>query len=165
MFPLSKPEIYGIALLALGIAASAAGAYFHHQGYIDGRKDVQVQFDAYRNEVNAASLSAEKEKTRMEKIYEDRVASADAGRNSALAGLRAAQAAASSGRSASASNPVAPSGSKQVCFDAPAYTAAFQQFGKQLDGFIQGARGLIVEGDSAQIDAQTILNAWPKASK
>lgn len=161
MFGISKLEAYGIVLVVLSLLM--AGAYFkgHHSGYVDGRQEEKVLFDAFVNETKAAGLKQQQDNLDKEKSYATNIANAHAGRDAALSELQRVQSAASAGRRASGSNPVAPAGSRQVCIDTSAYNAAFQQFGKQLDGFLQTTRGLAVEGDAAQIDAQSMIRAWP----
>lgn len=164
MNPISRIEIYAIIAAVLGLAIF--GAYFtgHHRGYVEGEQVVQVKFDKFVNDTTAAGLKAQQDNLDKEKLYATNIANATAGRAYALGELQRLQAAASAGRRASTSNPRAAAGSKQVCIDSAAYNAAFQQFGSKLDGFIQAARGFAIEGDSAQIDAKSVIDAWPKSA-
>jgi hypothetical protein len=75
--------------------------------------------------------------------------------------LQLAQAAANARFRAVPSNPSAPAGSQQVCFGSAAYNAAFQQFGAGVTRFLQAASGFAYEGDSAALDAKTLIQAWP----
>lgn len=161
MGALSKLEIYGIAIALLAIAIFAGGAYEHHVGYVAGQKNIQTKFDAFVNDTKAAGLQAQKDNLEKERLYATQITTANVERSDALKRLSVTQA--NSNRRASADNPSAAAGSKAVCISSDAYNSAFQQFGKQLDGFIQDARKLIGEGDAAQIDAQTLLKAWPSA--
>lgn len=161
---MSKIELYGIGLFVMALAFASAYALGHHRGYVEGEQVVQVKFDKFVNDTTAAGLKAQQDNLDKEKTYATNIANATAGRAYALGELQRLQAAASAGRRASTNNPSAAAGSKQVCIDSAAYNAAFQQFGSKLDGFIQAARGLAVEGDSAQIDAKSVIDAWPKSA-
>lgn len=158
---MTRLEIYGIIALVLALAIGGAYAYGHHGGYVEGSHDVQVKFDAFVNDTKAAGLKAQQDNLDKEKLYATNIANANAGRATALSELQRVQAAASAGRRASSSNPAAPAGSSYVCIESKSYNAAFQQFGKRLDEFLPAVRGLAVEGDKAQIDAQSMIRAWP----
>jgi hypothetical protein len=158
---LPKLELYGIVFLILSLGAAAAGLYERHEGRVEGRKEVQDKWDQETAQLKAAAADAKITQLEREKGYVTQVSLAVSARDAALAGLRAAQASAAS-RTASGSNPQAPAGSSYVCYDAPAFNAAFQQFGRQLDGFIQATRGIVAEGDAAAIDARSLIQGWPK---
>lgn len=162
MGSLSKLEVYGIGLLLIVLAAGAFGFYEHHQGYLTGKLEVQTKFDAFVNETKAAGLKQQQDNLDKEKTYAAQIATANTGRADALQRLQLAQQAAErAGRRAASNNPAAAAGRSKVCFTAAGYNAAFKQFGADLDRFIQNARGFAVEGDAAQIDATTLIRAWP----
>ena len=118
----------------------------------------KAEYAAFQTSVKAvgdAQLAKNKEK---EAEYAKNLQTAVDSRADALRRLRVA----SSSSSTPTTNPAAPIGSSQVCTDSATFTAAFQRFGESLDRFIQDTRGYSVEGDSAQIDAQTLLQSWPK---
>lgn len=155
MNPITKLEIY--AAIGLMLVLAMLGAYF--KGKHDGGQIVQLKFDVFVSEVKAAGAKAEADKAIKEKADAEKITAAVAGRDVALARLRDAQASAASRRLPS--NPAAPSGSNKVCFSSTAYNAAFKQFGDGLNKFLQSATGFAIEGDTAQLDAQTLVNAWP----
>lgn len=153
MFGISKLEAYGIGLVLLGLLM--AGAYFkgHHSGYVEGRQEVQTQFDAFKNEVKAAGLKAEQDKIAKEKEDAKRINDAVTARDSALASLRIAAARPRSGFVPPATSGT-PDGSR-VCYDRQALDAAL----RKLDS---GVSGLVTEGDGQVINALSLLKAWPK---
>ena len=164
MFPINKLEIYAILVVVIGLAAVGAGLYERHEGRVEGRAEVQVLFDAFKNDVKAAGLKAEADKLARETQDAKRIDDAVATRNDALNRMRVAEAAARTRFSTVRSNPSAPSGSNQVCFTSTAYNAAFQQFSAGLNRFLQATSGYAFEGDSAALSAKTLIQAWPKPS-
>ena len=139
------------------------GQYWHHETK-DVRKDlavVQANFDSFKDKTSALGEQAKANKALQEKADEDRIRAANTDRDAALDKLRRAQAAANSAGRGVSSNPVAPAGSRQVCFDAAGYNTAFQQFGAGLNRFIQATSGFAFEGDAAAIDAKALIQAWP----
>ena len=56
---------------------------------------------------------------------------------------------------------IAAGSGSQVCFGADAYHAAMGAFGKSLERFVDDAHGFAEQGDAAQIDAVTLIQAWP----
>lgn len=154
MLGLSKLEAYGIILLIVALAAGAFGLYEHHQGYLDGKKEVQIEFDKFKNEVAAAGLKAEQDKLTKEKRDADQIAAAVTGRDAALARLRVEQSRPRGGFVPNGSGSAANSG--KVCYDRAALDAAL----RKLD---TGVSQLVNQGDVAVINALTLLKSWPTA--
>jgi hypothetical protein len=150
-------EAKAIVLGLVGLAFLALLALVHHY-----RSEYQVehaQFESYKQLIEARGKQAEAEKLLQEQKDAQRIASAVSSRDDALGRLRIAQANARS-RTVS-SNPTAPTGSSQVCFRSDAYNAAFSNFGAGLNQFLQAASGFAFEGDSANLDAKALIQAWP----
>ena len=158
---ITKAEIYGIILVVLGLAIGAAYLKGHNSGYVEGKQEIQVQFDRFVNDTKAAGLKAEADKLAKEKEDAKRLDDAVATRNDALKRLLDAQTAARTRFRAVPRNPTAPSGSSKVCFNSGAYNAAFQQFGAGITRFLQDTSGFAYEGDSANLDAKALIQAWP----
>lgn len=143
----------------LGIVCAVLLGVVHYER--SERMVLQAQFDSFKDKTAALGEQQKAANAIKEKADEEKLNAAVASRDDAMRKLQLAQAAASASRRASSQNPAAPAGSRQVCFESAAYTAAFQQFGKQLDGFIQATRGLSVEGDVAAINAKSLIDSWP----
>lgn len=154
--PLSMLWIAGGIALASSVAGGAAA--WKVQGW---RLDaVKSEYAAFVSQVAATGHKAEAEKAIKEKTYAQDIHAAVTERDAALARLREFQA--DSGSSKLPRSPTAPEGSSQVCFGSEAYNAAFKRFGER---YVEGLRGIVelaVEGDSAAIDAQALINSWPK---
>jgi hypothetical protein len=148
----TKLEIYGIAFVVLALALAAGGFYEHHQGYLAGKKEVQAEFDAFKNEVKAAGLKAEQDKLAKEKQDAEKITAAVASRDAALNSLRIAAARPRGGFVPSAAPGAADGG--RICYDRQALDAAL----RRLDS---GVSGLITEGDGQVINALSLLRAWP----
>lgn len=149
---MSKLEIYAIVLVVIAIAVGGAYLKGHHSGYVEGKQEVQAQFDAFKNEVAAAGLKAEKDKLAKEKADNEKITAAVTGRDAALARLRVEQA-----RPRGGFVPAAASGSAdggKICYDRAALDAAL----RRLD---TGVSQLVNEGDGQVINALTLLKAWP----
>ena len=140
------------------------GQYWHHETKAV-RKDlavVQAEYDGFKSKVEALGAQAKENAEKQEKANEDRIRDAKSGRDAALNQLQLAQArAASAGSRGVSNNPVAPAGRSEICISSPAYNAAFQQFGADLTRFLQETGGYAYEGDSANIDASALIQAWP----
>ena len=128
----------------------------HYKHEYEAEEAVYAKFVA---ETKAVGLQAIADNKAKELQYAQNINAAITDRDAALSKLRQST---YSGRRASSENPASPAGSSQVCYDAPAFDAAFRQFGSDLDRFIQDARGYVVEGDSSEIDSRALLEAWPK---
>lgn len=152
MFGLAKWEVYGVGLLIVILAAAAFGFYEHHQGYLAGKKEVQIEFDKFKNEVTAAGLKAQKDAIDKEKADNEKITAAVSGRDAALARLRVEQARPRGGFVSGSATSAADGG--KVCYRAAALDAAL----RSLD---TGVSRLIGEGDGQVINALTLLKSWP----
>lgn len=141
----------------LGIALAIAMAAVHH--YRSELNVTEAQFGAFKAQVEAVGKQAEAAAKLQEVANAAKISSAMSDRDAALARLRGVQA--NANRSFVPNNPAAPAGSRQVCFDSKAYSAAFERFGTGLDASLRRITGVAVEGDVAQLDAVTLLKAWP----
>lgn len=156
--PINKLEFEGIALLALLLAFAVMAGAIHH--YRSELLVVQAQFDAFKQTVEAQGKQAQAEAKLKETINAQAITNATTARDAALDKLRIAQA--SAGRRSLPGAIAAPAGSRSVCFDATAYNAAHAEFLKRFAAGISATIGLAVEGDAANIDAQALIQGWPK---
>lgn len=118
----------------------------------------RTAFATFKAQVEANGKIAEAKAKEKEVRDAKQIQVAVAQRDVALGRLRDATSAASRRLSDS---PAAPAGSQNVYLESAAYTAAFREFREQLERSMAEAIRLAAEGDAAQIDAQTLLNAWP----
>lgn len=116
----------------------------------------QHDFEVFRVQVETLGREAERKAHEKEKADAAKIQTAVSERDAALAKLRS-----NSGSRRVSTNPAAPAGSSQVCFRSDAYSAAFSEFSGSLNRFLGEAYGLAIEGDAAQIDAQTLIKSWP----
>jgi len=121
-------------------------------------EDIAV-YAKFLSDTKIAGLQAIADNKQKELDNAKRIADADDARDAALSKLRQST---YSGRRASTENPAAPAGSSKVCYDSKQFDAAFRQFGADLDQFISDARAIVVEGDAANIDAESLIESWPK---
>jgi len=112
-------------------------------------KAVKAEYAQYQAGVKAQGELAIKANKAKEAQYAKNIKSAVAGRDAALKRLRD-----SAGSSAAPISPKPPAGSDQLCFDPPAFAAA-------VEAFRSGVQGIVTEGDAAQIDAESLVQAWP----
>ena len=133
------------------------GEWWHHEA-----KDVKKDLDVLTVKVEANGKIAEANAKLKEAEYDKNLSAATAGRDDALKRLQLAKAEANSAGRRVSSNPAAPAGSSKVCFNSPAYDAAFKRFGERLNTVLQGITGLAYQGDAANIDAKALIDAWPK---
>ena len=119
----------------------------------------KADFSAFKAQVKQLGEQAEKEARAKEKANEKRIADANTERDAALKRLRERR---YPGGGIVSRAPAAPAGSSQVCIGAEAYNAAFREFSQSLERFLAEAFGYAQDGDAAQIDAETLLKAWPK---
>lgn len=168
MLGVSKFEVYGIAIVVLGLLMT--GAYFtgNHRGYIEGEQVVQVKFDAFVNDTKAAGLKAVADelakKQAQDKINHDQEmqhAQADAllnaRYNAAASKLRGFQQTAA-GSGSGGLQPV-PAGAS-VCNDAAKdkrFLDAFSGYRQSVLGFLQTC-----ESQAAQL---TEAQAWIRAQQ
>ena len=64
---MSKLELYAIAGVLAIVLVAAAYLKGHHSGYVEGKQEIQVEFDKFKNDTAAAGLKAEKDKIQKEK--------------------------------------------------------------------------------------------------
>lgn len=155
---MTRLEIY--AILALVLAFAIGGAYLkgHHSGYVEGKQEVQAEFDKFKNEVTAAGLKAKQDALDKEKNDAQRVATAQSERDIAIGRMRAAEAAASAARRAMPLTPAAAAGNSLICFDQKALSAAVERYRGRV-------RSLVESGDETAIDAAALIKAWPTDAK
>lgn len=151
---LLNPKFIGAAvvlliIIALGISLKVQTAR------LNACKDA---FETFKIQVKTLGEQAERDAKLKEKGYADSIKIAVSSRADALKRLRDL----SARSSPMPNNPTAPAGSDEICISSGAYNAAFQKFGADLAGFIQGTRGLAIQGDEAQIDAKALFDGWPK---
>ena len=158
MNPLTKFEMYGLGTLAMLLVATAAWFYAKHEGRVEGRKEVQVQFDAFKNDITQKGLQAKQDALDKEKNDAKRVADAQSDRDIAIGRMRAAEAAASAARRAMPLTPAAAGGGSQICFDQKALSAAVERYRERV-------RGLAQSGDETAVDAAALIKAWPSSVK
>lgn len=158
---LAKLEAYAVGALVSVIAVIGMYFYAEHEGRVDGRKEIQVQFDTFKNQVAATALQAETEKQKKEAEYEKNLAAANSARDAAVLSMQRLAATRPAGSSLSRA-PAAPAGSSQVCIDSTTYNAAFQQYRSRLVESMGRLGEIATAGATAQIDAQTAINAWPR---
>lgn len=145
----------GIVVVILSLTV---GVHHYRSEYVR----VSSEYDGYKKVVEAQGKQAIAESKLQETKNETKIELATRSRDDALKQLRIAQAAANAAGRRMPEAPRAPAGSKTVCFDADKYNTAFSKYRERLTGSMEGLRGLAIEGDRAQIDAKSLLEAWPK---
>ena len=148
---ISKFEIYGIILVIIALAMGAA----YYKGHKAGADEVQQKFDLFTAQVKAEGEKAKADALQKEKDYATQITTATDARNAALSRLQLAQAAANSSRNRVSLTPAPAAGSTKICFEPVAFAAAIERYRQRV-------AGVVGTGDSAQIDAQTLIQAWPK---
>lgn len=119
----------------------------------------KVEYATFVSDTKAAGEKQELETKRKEDENAKTLKDAVTERDAALAKLR--QSANTRRRELSRTAEAAGSGG-QVCFPAPAYNAAISRYRARLERGLGGIQPLAIEGDAAQIDAQMLLQGWPK---
>lgn len=135
---------YAIPILFLLLAA----AYYRNDAH-----NTQTAFDLYKTQIAARIAEQKAEALKKEADDAKKISDAVTGRNDALSRLRQA---AASARSVPLT-PAAASGSSEIHFDQKALDAAVERYRGRV-------RQLVIQGDEAQIDAQTLLQSWPSAT-
>jgi hypothetical protein len=135
----------GVVVVILGIALKVQSSRL---------EQAKAEIQNYK----VAGELAKKEADRKDKLNADNIKTAVGERDDALAKLRAK----STHPSRVSGVPAAPVGSSEVCFPTAVYNAAFAGFGQAIDRRLADANRDAIEGDAAQIDAQTLLKGWPK---
>ena len=140
-------------IVILSIALTLALGAVHH--YRSELKLTEAQYEVYRANVKALEEQAKAHTIEVEAKNERQITDAIGSRNAALSSLRAAQAQANAGRNSVPLSPAAPAGSDQICFSQKALSSAVERYrGRIFD--------LVKEGDEASIDANALIQAWPK---
>lgn len=153
---ITKLEMYGIGAFVALALATAAWFYAKHEGRVEGRKEVQVLFDEFKNQTAAVALKAEQDKIVKEKEYEKNLTVARTERDTALNRLQVAAARPRGGFVPAPASPAA--GDRKICYDRTALDGAL----RVLD---QGVSRLVAEGDTQVINAISLLRAWPNVAK
>ena len=117
--------------------------------YKTGMERTQRHYDGYKAEVRILGEIAEKAAKQKEAEYEQKIKLSMSNRLASYKRVREQ----SRERPVSITPAIAP-GSEQICFDPPAFDAAIEQYRERV-------RRLVEQGDEAQIDAETLINAWP----
>lgn len=165
MGAITKLEAYGIGLIVIALAAAAFGFYEHHKGYLAGKKEVQIEFDKFKNEVTQAGLKAEQDRIKLqqdrdkitalqEKQHAEQDAAIRARYDAIIAGLRSAQAKGNSGGNAAKSLPQPSNFSDDA--------AANKRLSDALFGYRQGVLGLFAKAEQ-QTRQLTQCQDWIKA--
>ncbi len=119
---------------------TASTAFYRHQAHQEraSRIQIQAEYDTFKASIVAAAKLKESE-------YAKRLSDARLGRSDALKRLRE--------QTSGGSVPTftAPAGDSRICWEPETFNAAIQRLAE-----------IIASGDSAQIDAQTLLGGWPK---
>ena len=151
--------IMGVVIAVLLVTTAAAGKWAMHQ--TEARAEIEGKYNAFVDGVKEAGDKAEKKRKEKEAETAKNLNTAVTERDAALNRLRdnARKGAGSRGLPKA---PTATAGSNQICIPTATYNTAFGEFGKELFRFVEAARGYAIEGDEAQIDAQTLLKGWPK---
>jgi hypothetical protein len=149
-----------LVVLALGIAVKVQTSRLH--GAQAHLVSLQADYDLFVAKVKKEGDLALAEAAKKEKGYADQITVATSARDAALLKLR--QSAANPGRGPLSPSPSPAPGSKQVCLDPTAYAAALAGYRERLATILGRIDQLAPEGDAAQIDAQTLLKAWPASN-
>ena len=133
----------------------ASTAYYRGQTHQEHAKRIEVEaaYEQFKAGVKIAGEAAQAAAKAKDQANEKTIKSAVAGRADALRRLRDAES-----NTSSRSVPLVPAaaaGDRQICFDPPALTAAVERYRARV-------RGLAQSGDEAQIDAQALIDGWPK---
>lgn len=139
--------------VVLGLIVAASLLFVRSHFINEGRQQVQVEFDKFKNEVTATGLKAKQDAITKETNDAKRVAVAQSERDIAIERLRVASA---RPRGGFVSAPAAGSpDSGKVCYDRLALDAAL----RRLD---TGVSAIVTEGDGQIINALSLLKAWPQ---
>lgn len=138
--------IGAVLILVIAISLFAGGAFWMHN------RD-QVKFVTFQTQINVLAEQAKAETALKEAQYAKAIQDATLSRDAALGRVRELQAAAS--RNRMSVTPQASAGTDKVCFARSKLDGAIQSF-------LTDIQGLIATGDSALIDNQAWLKAWPK---
>jgi hypothetical protein len=128
----------------------------HYKHEYEAEEAVYAKFVA---ETKAVGLQAIADNKQKELDNAKRLAAANDARDAATACLRDDKCA---GRRSVSANQPASFGNGQVCADASAVDAAFQRYTDRLNAILPRIDGLATQGTEANIDAASLIQAWPK---
>jgi hypothetical protein len=139
----------------LALAGALGAAWIEHRSAVkwEGRYEAEKAAGAaFRAQVAAAGEQATKKAKETEAGYAKQVKTAVAARDDALKRLRE-----------SANRPIGgfvppdtrPASAGGICYDPSALDAAIRQFAT-------GVQGIVAQGDAASLDAQALIQAWPR---
>ena len=142
-----------ITMIVVGVIILGMAGAIHY--YKSELQVVTAQYEGFKETVKANGEAAIAKAALKEKEHEITINDALGVRDDALNQLRLAQAAAraAGGRVPLLAAPAQASGT--ICFDQKALSAAVERYRDRIFD-------LVVQGDEAAIDAQTLINAWPK---
>ena len=133
------------------VIAAVVGGYIWH---CERQKE---QFAVFKAQVEVLGKQAKAAAEKKDKDNAKQIKDALASRDVALSRLR------SHTRSSPVSDNSAPaSAGATICLPTATYNSAMGEFGKRLERFMADTGGYSQEGDAAQIDAQSLLQSWPK---
>lgn len=134
----------------------ASTAYYKHDAKSEHTERVKVaaEYEQFTVGVKLAGDKATLEAKRKDAENAKTIQSAVAGRADALKRLRDSVQGNSSGRPLSLTPAVA-AGTSEICFEPTAFAAAVEQYRRSV-------RRIVEQGDEAQIDAQALIQGWPK---
>jgi len=118
-------------------------------------KDAKNELVVFRAQVESSADKGKALELEKEKAREHAISDALSERDDALKRMRLAQAETRSRGNFLPAAPAAAKDSSQICFDRAALESAI----RKLD---QDVQGIVGQGDTSRIDAQTLLKAWPK---
>lgn len=113
-------------------------------------KVTEAQFESFKDKTAALGEQAKAHKIEKEANDAKAIQSALGERDAAIKRMRDYIAS----RSRVPLTPASPGGGDKICFSQKALSAAVERYRA-------GVRGIIEQGDAAQIDAQTLVNGWP----
>lgn len=141
------------------VMALLAAAVYH---YKHDAKDARNELALFKADIATKAAQAERDAAKKEKADEQKINAAVAGRDAALASLRAAQAQRNSGRGSVPYTALASPAGSQKCIDPAAATAAVERYRRAVAEGRRRVEEIVGIGDEAQIDAKSLLSAWPQ---
>jgi len=130
-------------ILILGLLV----AYYHGE-YVQAEQNLAV----FVRTTEAVGKQAAANNRRREDEWKKKATNAWISRDDARRRLRDAE---DSSRSRPPLTPRLAAGAAEICFEPTVFAGAIERFRA-------GVRGLVREGDAAQIDAASLLEAWPR---
>lgn len=145
-----------IALAIASVGCLAAIKWATHEAANAAK--IKGQYDAFVANVKAVGDEQERKSKEKDAANAKQIKDAVTERDVALTKLRQSN----TRRRELSDAATATAGSGQVCFPTPTYNASVKRYRERLDRGLGGIQPLAIEGDAAQIDAQTLLKGWPK---